>query len=183
MRLDRLLVDMGYKGDIVAAVKHKAGGAAMILSRGMGIRASRQPMSTWKRKPGERHGHYWYTPNVSKTAEFPHVAADVNYWKTFVYNGLGTAAGDRGSITLFGEPAEHELLARHITDGEQWVDVTAMGRTVREWSPKPGSPDNHWFDCLVGCAFGASHAGVRMPGEANGGRQRKRYTQEDLKRR
>ncbi|GEM_PF-3195800 len=69
MRIDRLLVDVGYKPGIVAAVKHKVGGSNMMLSKGLGIRASRQPMSTWKRRPGETHGHFWYVPNVNRTAE------------------------------------------------------------------------------------------------------------------
>ena len=30
---------MGYKPGVVAAVKHKAGGSAMMLSKGVGIRA------------------------------------------------------------------------------------------------------------------------------------------------
>jgi len=58
------------------------------------------------------HGHFWYVPNVGRTAEFPHVMVDVNYWKTFVHAGLATAAGDRGCISLFGKDgAAHELFA------------------------------------------------------------------------
>jgi hypothetical protein len=74
-------------------------------------------------RPGEQHGHYWYVPNVARTAEFPHVAADVNpdvdREKTFVHTALATAPGDRGSLTLFGNPADHELFARHIAESEQ----------------------------------------------------------------
>ena len=45
-------------------------------------------------------------------------------------------------------------------------------------------PDNHWFDCLVGCAVAASICAVKLSGmEARRARQRKRYTQEDLRRR
>jgi hypothetical protein len=154
----------------------------MMLSKGLGLRASRQPMSMWKRRPGEQHGHYWYVPNVAKTAEFPHVAADVNYWKTFIHTALATAAGDKGSLTLPGQPADHELFARQIAESEQWVDVQALGRTVREWSPKPGKPDNHWLDCLVGCTVAGSLAGIRTPGEGSPARQRKRYTKADLRR-
>lgn len=54
---------------------------------------------------------------------------------------------------------------------------------VREWSPRPTRPDNHWFDYLVGCAAAASMCGVKAPGEAEPGRARKRYTQDDLRRR
>jgi len=184
MKIDRVLVDMGYKPGIVADVKRRAGGAAMILAKGIGIRASRKPLSTYTRHPGEVHGHFWYIPNVRKTAEFPHVLVDVNYWKTFVHSGLATAAGDRGCISIFGtDGREHDLFAEHVAHSETWVETSALGRVVHEWSVRPTRPDNHWFDCLVGCAAAASMCGVKSPGETMPERQRKRYTQADLRRR
>ena len=183
MKIDRLLVDMGYKPGIAADVKRRAGGAAMMLSKGLGISASRKPLSTYTRHPGEVHGHFWYIPNVRKTAEFQHVLVDVNYWKTFVHTGLATAAGDRGCISIFGSDGrEHDLLAEHVAHSETWVETSALGRVVHEWSARPTRPDNHWFDCLVGCAAAASMCGVKSPGESTPQRHRKRYTQEDLRR-
>jgi hypothetical protein len=165
VRIDRLLVDMGYKPQIVAAVKQKLGGSTILLSRGAGLRANRKPMSAWVRKPGEIHGHFWYVPSVRKTGQFPHVLVDVNYWKTFVHAALSTAAGDAGALTLFGrDPREHELFAEHVARSEYSVELTGPWGIVREWSPLPAKPDNHWFDCLVGCAAAASISGVRAPG-------------------
>ncbi len=169
MRIDRLLVDMGYKPGIVAAVKHKAGGSAMMLAKGMGLRAGSKPMSSYARRPGETIGHYWYIPNVSKTAEFPHVASDVNYWKTFTHTALATSAGDAGSLTLFGQAREHELFAQQIANSETWTETQGHGRTVHEWTLLPSKPDNHWLDCLVGCAVAASMVGVSLPGGAKPG--------------
>jgi len=184
MKIDRLLVDSGFKPGLVAAAKHKVGGSCVMLSKGVGIKAGRKPMSAYQRRPGELHGHFWYVPNVKKTAEFPHVQVDVNYWKTFVHAGLATAAGDRGAISLFGrKPKDHELFAEHIARAETWVETQGHGRVVHEWSQRPSRPDNHWLDCLVGCAAAASMCGVKVPGEeAKPARQRKRYTQEDLRR-
>jgi hypothetical protein len=186
MRIDRLLVDMGYKPGLVASVKQKAGGSAMMLAKGVGIRASRKPIAEYARRPGETIGHYWYIPNVRKTGQFQHVLVDVNYWKRFVQDGLATAAGDRGCISLFGKGGndvrQHELIAEHVARSEKWVEVTGPGGAVREWSPLPTRPDNHWFDCLVGCAAAASMVGIKAAGEAAPVRQRKKYTQEDLRR-
>ena len=183
MRIDRLLVDMGYKPGIVASVKQKAGGSAMMLAKGIGIRASRKPIAEYARRPGETIGHYWYIPNVHKTGQFQHVLVDVNYWKRFVHEGFSTAAGDRGSISLFGSDGrQHELIAEHVARSEKWVEVIGPGGVVREWTPWPTRPDNHWFDCLVGCAAAASMVGIKAAGEAAPMRQRKRYTQEDLRR-
>jgi hypothetical protein len=86
-------------------------------------------------------------------------------------------------MTLFGKkPEHHRLFAEHVADAESYVVTEGYGRTVHEWRPKPSKPDNHWLDCLVGYAVGASMVGVKAIGEATGGRQRKRYTQNDLRR-
>ena len=42
------------------------------------------------------------------------------------------------------------------------VWVTGPRGTVDEWKAKPGAPDNHWLDCLVGCAAAASMLGVSL---------------------
>ena len=78
---------------------------------------------------------------------------------------------------------QHELIAEHVARSEKWVEVIGPGGVVREWSTWPTRPDNHWFDCMVGCAAAASMVGVKPAGEAVPMRQRKRYTQEDLLRR
>ncbi|MGB2824538.1 MAG: hypothetical protein WBF17_26420 [Phycisphaerae bacterium] len=40
----------------------------------------------------------------------------------------------------------------------------ARGRVVDEWKLRAGGPDNHWLDCLVGCAVAASIQGAVLPG-------------------
>ena len=60
----------------------------------------------------------------------------------------------------------------------------ARGRIVDEWKLRAGRPDNHWLDCLVGCAVAASTLGTALTGMATvQERKRKRYTQKDLRRR
>ncbi len=97
LRIERCLIDSGYLPGVVANVCHVASAVTM-PSKGMGIRAGNKPMSTYRRKPGERHGHYWYVPNVSRTSEFPHVQFDTNYWKTFVHSRLAQVPGDPGCL-------------------------------------------------------------------------------------
>jgi len=128
---------------------------------------------------------------VSRSSEFRHVAFEANSWKSFVHARLATLSGDKSALSLFGrKPEQHRLFAEHacppkpgrrrVADAETYVVTTGQGRTVHEWRPKPSRPDNHWLDCLVGCAVAASMAGVKAPGETAAGRQRKRYTQADL---
>jgi len=67
-------------------------------------------------------------------------------------------------LSLFGrDAAAHQLIAEHIT-AETCVKVSAQGRVVDEWKWKESRPDNHWFDCLVGCAVAANLAGASLPG-------------------
>jgi len=81
-----------------------------------------KPMPAYTRRPGERHGHNWYIPNVSRSSEFRHVAFDANFWKTFIHARLATLAGDKGALTLVGKkPEHHRLFAEHVADSETYV--------------------------------------------------------------
>jgi len=184
-RIDRLLVDSGYKPDLVAAVKHKVGGSAMVLSKGVGITAARRPISAYKKKPGEVHGHEWYFPAVRGTREFRHILFDANYWKTFVTRALAIPPGDPGALTLWGRSkAAHRLFAEHVAGSETYAVTQGQGRTLKEWKLRPSRPDNHWLDCLVGCAVAASLAGIAVPGaEAPRGGRRRQYSRAGLARR
>jgi len=182
MKIDRCLIDGGYMPGIVENIRHKLGGTIM-ASKGVGIRAASKPMSSYKRKPGERHGHHWYIPNISKTGEFQHVAIDTNYWKTFVHERFFVAAGDHGSMTIFGKGGhQHALFAEHIAGSETWVRTEGHGRVVYQWSPKVGGIDNHWRDCMVGCAVAASLCGCTMTGQSVARQKRERITLSELQR-
>ena len=184
-RIDKVFIDMGYKGGVVAAAQLKSGGSTVMLSKGFGFRAARKSIAHYERRPGEVLGDHWWVPQVKKTSQFPHILIDANYWKDRVHEGFAAGAGDPGSITLWGTEATlHELFARHIAKSEYRVEVTGPYGTVGEWSLLPGAPDNHWLDCMVGCACAASFLGVKLPGqEAPTRPARKKYTQEDLRRR
>ena len=165
LSIERLLIDSGYLPGACSAVAVKLGPAVQ-PSKGMGLKAGNKPMASYTRRPGERHGYNWYMPNVSRSSEFRHVAFDANFWKTFVHTRLATTAGDRGSLSLFGRQSEHHrLFAEHVAEAEVYVVTEGHGRIVHEWRAKPSHPDNHWFDCLVGCAVAASMLGVTTGAE------------------
>ena len=64
--------------------------------------------------------------------------------------------------SLFGAKAEeHRLLSEHLA-AEYRVRTEARSRTVDEWKLKANAVDNHWPDCLVGCAAAASMLGVSL---------------------
>jgi hypothetical protein len=119
-------------------------------------------------------------PNVHGKRAVRHVLFDTNFWKTFVHARLAVPMGDRGCLSLFGDkPDQHRLLAEHLT-AEYRVKTEGRGRTVDEWKQRPERGDNHWLDCLVGCAVAASMQGVVLLGSENIGlpkRQRQSFAE------
>lgn len=128
---------------------------------GRGISASAKDLLDVERKPGERRGHYWRMPANTRGRQARHVLADVNYWKTQIHTYLGITMGDPGCLSLYAhrEQDHHRLLAEHLT-AEYSVRTRGRDREVNEWRIRPGRYDNHWFDCIVGCAVGAAMSGM-----------------------
>ncbi len=62
LQVERLLIDSGYLPAVCNAVAIKVG-PAVLLSKGMGLRAGNKPMAAYTRRPGERHG--WKTLDVA----------------------------------------------------------------------------------------------------------------------
>jgi hypothetical protein len=102
-----------------------------------------------------------------------HFVIDTNHWKTFVQHRLAAAQGDPGCLSIYGRrradgqpatPGEHWLLAEHLTAEVHHVVIGPYG-PVDVWENPASQPDNHWFDCLVGCAVLASWLGATtLPG-------------------
>ena len=165
MRIERCLIDAnwGSSTDVVYQFCRQSSYASIVMpSHGRFVGASSSPFSEHKRKLGERVGHNWRIPNVHGKRAVRHVLYDTNYWKSFVYARLAVAMGDRGCLSLFGGKADrHQLFAEQLT-AEYRVRTSGRGRTVDEWKIRPEQFDNHWFDCLVGCAVAASIQGVSL---------------------
>jgi hypothetical protein len=88
------------------------------------------------------------------------VTFDTNFWKSFVHARLAVPHGDPGSLSLFGRDSRaHEVFAAHLTS-EYRVKTEGRGRVVDEWKLRLAGADNHWLDCLVGCAVGGEHGGI-----------------------
>ncbi len=184
MALDLCLVDQGYKTDTVHQFCRESAHKSVLLpARGVGITATKVPINEYDRKRG-KIGHHWWIPKVKSHRVLRHLEADVNYWKTFVHERLATAMGDTGCLSLWGRKALiHRMAAEHVT-AEFRVRTEADGRTVDEWKLPPHQPDNHLFDCLVGCAAGASYRGIVLPGTPpTRGGKRKKVKLSDVQRR
>lgn len=171
LRIERCLIDAnwGTSTDVVYQFCRQSPHAALLLpSHGRFVGASSLPFADYKRRPGDRVGLNWRIPAVMGKRAVRHVSFDTNFWKSFVFARLAVAMADRGSLALFGQkPEPHRLFAEHLT-AEYRVRTEGRGRTVDEWKPRPGQPDNHWLDGLVGCAVGASILGVSLMADETG---------------
>ncbi len=163
LRIERMLVDAGYKSDLVGEFCRRSKHAAVLMpSRGLPLGPTSKPMSEYTRKEGERHGNHWFT-TVQRSKLGRHLRFDSNYWKAFAHNRLAIAVGDKSGLTLYGSKAEeHRLIAEHLY-AEMSTPVTANGRTVNVFTMRPGREDNHLLDVVAGCAVAAAERGAALP--------------------
>ncbi len=184
--LDRVLVDAnwGESTDVVYQFCGQSTHASILLpSHGRFVGASSVPFSQIKRHRGDRDGLHWRMPARSGRRAIRHVLVDANFWKSFVHARLRVRMGDPGCLSLFGRSqSEHRMLADQLTS-EYRVKTEGRGRTVDEWKQRPGKPDNHWLDCLVGCAVAASMQGTTLHGTQPPARRREVVKLSSLRRR
>lgn len=186
LKLDRCLIDANW-GASTQVVKQfcrqSAHSRILVPSHGKYIGASSTPMDEWPKRPGERAGVNWRLRSMEASKSVRSALYDTNWWKTFVTSRLAVAMGDKGCLSLFGDkPEAHRMLADHLCS-EFRVRTEGRGRQVDEWKLRPERPDNHLYDCLVGCAVAASIEGVVLPeggGAAIPSGGRRRVTFKDL---
>jgi hypothetical protein len=167
VRIDRCLIDAnwGQSSDLVYQFCRQSKHAGVVMpAHGRYVGASSIPFADYKRKRGDRVGLNWRIPLVGSRRSVRHALFDTNYWKSFVHARLAVPMGDPGCLSLFGrKPEHHRLLADHLTS-EYRVKTEGRGRTVDEWKLRVDGLDNHWLDCLVGCAVAASMQGATLFG-------------------
>ncbi len=185
MRISACLIDAnwGASTDVVYQFcRQSTFGAILMPSHGKFIGAASIPFAEYRRQPGVRFRHHWRIPSTAGKRVVKHLLIDTNYWKSFLFARLAVGMGDRGCLSLFGtNPDHHRLLAAHLT-AEYPVTTSGRGRTLEEWKQRPDHPDNHWFDCLVGCAAGASMQGVELANVTRDPRKKRRTLEELAKR-
>lgn len=178
LKIERVLVDAnwGQSTDIVYQFCRQSAFSGVILpSHGRYVGASSKPMTEYRKQVGDRIGFNWMMPSVTGKRAIRHVVYDTNYWKSFIHARLAVPLGDKGTLSLYGRiPGVHQQLAEHLT-AEYRIRTEGRGRSVDEWKLKPDRPDNHWLDCLAGCAVCASMLGATLPElSAEAAKRRKR---------
>ncbi len=177
LRISRCLIDANdgnAAGTVYDFCRQSNHPAVVMPSRGKGVTASSTPFSDYRRKPGDRVSEYnWRIPSRQGKNAVRFILFDTNYWKSFVRSRLRVAKGDAGALTLFGKkPDVHRMFVEQLT-AEYSVRTEGRGRVVDEWQMRPNHADNHFFDCVVGCAVAASEQGVALPGDGSPARTKK----------
>jgi len=85
---------------------------------------------------------------------------------------LRLGEGDPEAIMFHA--GSHEMLIEHLVS-EFPQRNESRGRIVDEWNLPPGQ-ENHWWDCLVGCAVAASISGLEVASSETGTRKRKKVS-------
>jgi len=187
LKVERCLIDAnwGASTKVIYDFCRRSRFSGIIMpSHGKYIGASSVPMSEYRKEEGVTSGFNWRVVPDRERRPIRRCVYDTNFWKSFVFARLATAMGDPGCLSLFGsDPGAHRLFADHL-QAEYRVRTTGRGRECDEWKSRPGRPDNHWFDCIVGACVAASMQGVSLDGSAPvlAGRRR-RVTLEELQKR
>jgi hypothetical protein len=172
MHVGQLLIDAkwGEKTELVKKFcrRHPQSGTRLMAAMGRGIGPAQKEFAEYNAEVGARTGYGWRIGKPAGDGD-RWVTIDTNTMKSFVAGRLALPLGTPGGIDLFGlDPREHTLFADHSVS-EAPVEMTAKrdignvrSKAVWEWL-MPHS-DNHYWDCLVGSAVGASMLGCQIPG-------------------
>ena len=170
LRFSRVLIDAnwGLSTDTVYSFCRQSAHSSLVLPcHGRGVGGSSLPFSEYKKKPGDLVGLNWRVPAIRGKRAVRHALYDTNFFKSFTFARLATTLGDPGSLTLYKSAGDHHRLFGDHLGAEYRVAVTGRGRAVDEWHLKPSKPDNHWLDCLVGCAVAGSIEGANLATVSN----------------
>ena len=184
VRVDRCLIDAnwGASTDVVYQFCRRSSISGLLTpSHGKYYGASSVPMGEYRRKPGERVGLNWRLARAGDGRPVRRVIYDTNFWKSFTHSRLAVPMGDPGALTLYGRNAErHRALSEHLT-AEYRVRTEGRGRVVDEWKMRAEGIDNHWLDCLVGCAVAASMEGAVLFGTEQREQPRRRLKLSEMR--
>ncbi len=160
--IDRVLVDAGWKPEIVENAIRAVDQRLFIPCKGVAVGATKTPMRMWPKKPGRVFGFHLLD---EKTARFSlrSFLVDVNFFKTAVHEAFGLTPGEPGSLSLYGKsPAAHRMFSEHMSAENAKLVEHATNKVI-EWSPNANRPDNHFFDSIVYNFASASSLGAGKP--------------------
>jgi hypothetical protein len=157
----------GESTDIVYDVASKHPDVWPMHGRYVG--ATSKPFKDRKKKRGDILRDGYHIPRDKGNHPCRHVAYDSNAKKGFALSRFLAPEGEDGAWYIWGDKGvKQEMFIDHMIS-EYGVDVTARGRTVREYKMRPNA-QNHYFDNVTGCAVLLSMEGCALPDHKAGKR-------------
>lgn len=168
--VSQCLIDSGFETEAVHDFLSRSTLKAVLkASKGRAIKADQKPMNEYRKEPRDVIGWNWRI-DASAQGKGRFVSYDTLPWKSRMAEAILAAPGSTGSFYFWGDDLQrdHPLLTIHMLS-EYRVKTSGGGRVVEVWKPRPDTRENHWWDCLIGCAVAASVVGVTYDsGEAAG---------------
>lgn len=167
LKCGRLLIDAGWVTDAVYQYIRALNSAVVLPSKGVGRSRTSRGIAGWKVNPGEVRGHHWRR-TISETKRGQMIQFDPDAWKSYAYDLLTKPLGGPAVLTIHGtKGSDHGLLSEHLSAEYSEPDIS-FGTWYDRWTKlPPGNRDNHWWDCLVGAAVGASVSGLKWAADVN----------------
>lgn len=133
-------------------------------SHGRAISAGQKPIAEWKIDKKDSRGEDWTIPFARNERMHRFVVFDANVWKSRVAEFLLADPGGTAALVLHHpeQQYDHRLLVDHFC-AEKRTPKPGLQRMSDAWELPTNRPDNHWWDCVVGCAVAASILGIKIP--------------------
>lgn len=167
LRVARCFVDSGseWATTVYNACRGSPLSGVLTPSKGEGVKAGRPMAGTQQPRPGAAVGEQWIVaPVQAGRAQVRLARYNTNHWKDRTVDRLQADAGAPGALTFNGPADGRHLgpLVDHLTSETRRLIEDRTAHSVgNEWEMRPARRDNHWFDCLVGCAVAASALGIK----------------------
>ena len=146
--IDRVMVDIGWKPEIVEGAIRAVDGRLFVPCKGVAVGAAKTPMRLWPKRQGRVFGFHMIEEKTQRSA-FRSILVDVNYYKTRVHESFSLTPGERGAMSLWGQNAQAHRMFSEQLSAETAKLVEHASNKVVEWSPNVNRPDNHFFDTMV----------------------------------
>lgn len=133
-------------------------------SHGKGITENQKPIKAWQHDKKDSVGLDWKIPFDRHDRPWRYVVFDTNHWKSKCAEFLVNDPNGVAAITMHAPEQfyDHRLLVDHFVS-EKRARKVGTQQTCDIWDLPSHRPDNHWWDCLVGCAVAASMCGLQIP--------------------
>lgn len=160
---DRILVDSGYKHEMVYEFIRKSGQPRWLACKGFGTDVRHGQWRQYGEMDStERRGVHEEFRYVKQPGGITLLELHADHWKGLVHDGFWAAHGAPGSLTLFHGEADAKMkqFAAHIK-AEQRTYLDRPGKERRlVWVVN--STRNHYLDCMTYARCAAAIEGVRL---------------------